>query len=91
MRPTTSDYLLAGLVRCVARGGAYVGVGAHGRGGFYRYYVCRTRQANGARGCTGQRIPADLLEDAIIADLLSTYDNFDFIAQAAKKARRGDE
>jgi site-specific DNA recombinase len=86
MRPTTSEYVLTGLLRCVSCGDAYVGASAHGRGGFYRYYVCRTRQVKGARGCTGERIPADILEDAITADLLSTYDNYEFIQQAANEA-----
>jgi DNA invertase Pin-like site-specific DNA recombinase len=34
--PTLSEYLLSGKLRCRACGGAYVGVGAHGRGGFSR-------------------------------------------------------
>ena len=38
-------------------GGAYIGAGAHGRNGFYRYYLCRTRQAKGARACTAPRVP----------------------------------
>ena len=57
-----------------SNGGAYVGAGAHGRNSFYRYYVCRTRQAKGARACTSQRVPADDLEDAIAAALIATYD-----------------
>jgi len=56
VRPNSSDYLLSGLLRCTACHGAYVGAGAHGRGGFYRYYVCRTGQAKGAHACAGPRI-----------------------------------
>jgi site-specific DNA recombinase len=67
-------------------GGAYVGTGAHGRNGFYRYYVCRTRQKTGGRGCSSQRLPADDLEGAITEALVSTYGDYDLLAQAAHDA-----
>ena len=86
IRPTTSEYLLSGLLRCEACRGAYVGAGAHGRNGFYRYYVCRTRQAKGARACAGPRIPADDLEDAIAIALVDTYDDHGFFERAAHDA-----
>jgi len=86
IRPTTSEYLLSGKLRCQTCGGAYVGAGAHGRNTFYRYYVCRTRQAKGARACPGQRVPADDLEDAIAAALIATYDTHDLFEQAANDA-----
>lgn len=85
-RPTTSEYLLSGKLRCQTCGGAYVGAGAHGRNTFYRYYVCRTRQAKGARACTAQRVPADDLEDAIAAALIATYDAHDLFESAANDA-----
>jgi hypothetical protein len=64
--------------------GAYVGAGAHGRNGFY--YVCRTRQAKGARACSGRRVPADDLEAAVVANLLDTYTRFDLLEHAASDA-----
>jgi site-specific DNA recombinase len=67
-------------------GGAYVGTGAHGRNGFYRYYVCRTRQKTGGRGCSSQRLPADDLEGAITEALVSTYGDYDLLTQAARDA-----
>ncbi len=79
--PSTSEYLLSGLVRCQICHGAYVGAGAHGRNGFYRYYVCRTRQAKGARACSGRRVPADDLESAIGSSLLDTFSNFEIFEQ----------
>ncbi|MGH9074832.1 MAG: recombinase family protein, partial [Acidimicrobiales bacterium] len=82
VRPTTSAYLLSGLLRCQACQGAYVGAGAHGRNGFYRYYVCRTRQAKGPRACPGKRIPADDLEAAVTGSLLQTYGDFAFVEEA---------
>ena len=86
IRPTTSQYLLSGKLRCQTCGGAYVGAGAHGRNSFYRYYVCRTRQAKGARACPAQRVPADDLEDAIAAALVATYDAHDLFESAANDA-----
>jgi hypothetical protein len=35
--------------------------------------VCRTRQAKGARACSGQRIPADDLGAAVGAELLEVF------------------
>lgn len=89
--PTTSEYLLTGLVRCLACRGAYVGVSAHGRNGFYRYYACRTRQAMGARACPGQRVPADDLEAAVIGDLLDTYDDLGLFDEAIAGAYQDHE
>jgi site-specific DNA recombinase len=86
IRPTTSEYLLSGKLRCQSCGGSFVGAGAHGRNGYYRYYVCRTRQAKGARACTGQRVPADDLEDAVVGALLAIYSNYDLLEKAASDA-----
>ncbi len=86
IRPTTSEYLLSGKLRCRTCGGSFIGAGARGRNGYYRYYVCRTRQAKGARGCAAQRIPADDLEDAVIGALLATYSNYDLLEKAASDA-----
>jgi site-specific DNA recombinase len=63
-----------------------VGAGAHGRGGFYRYYVCRTRQAKGPGACRAERVPADDLEKAVSAALVAIYSDYDFIKQAAAEA-----
>lgn len=72
-------------------GAAYVGAGAHGRNGFYRYYVCRTRQAKGARACAGQRLPADDLEAAVIDDLLRVYQDLDLFEEAIPGAYEDTE
>ena len=79
--PNESGYLLSGLVRCRTCSNSYVAVSANGRRDHYRYYNCRTRQTRGADACTGPRIPADQLEDAVIASLLDTYPNHDLITE----------
>ena len=89
--PTTSEYLLTGLVRCLACEGAYVGVSAHGRSSTYRYYACRTRQVSGARGCPGHRVPADDLEAAVIDTLLNLYDDLNLFADAIHGAYQDTE
>jgi len=85
-RPNSSDYLLSGKLRCRSCEGAYVGAGAHGRSGFYRYYVCRTRQAKGPGACRAEQVPADDLENAVSAALVTIYSDYDFIKQAAADA-----
>ncbi|MHB1508004.1 MAG: recombinase zinc ribbon domain-containing protein [Acidimicrobiales bacterium] len=51
--PNTSDYLLTGMLRCRACGGAYFGAGTKGRNGFYRYYACRNRLTKGTHTVVG--------------------------------------
>ncbi len=85
-QPTESEYLLSGLTRCTSCGGAFIGAGARGRSDYYRYYTCRSRQTKGARACTAQRLPAEDLEDRVIAALLATYDNLDLFQHAVNAA-----
>ena len=86
--PRTSDYLLTGLLRYLTCRRAYLGVSAHGRGGQYRYYACRTRQVRGARGCHSQPVPAEDLEEAVVAGLLTLYDDVDLFEEAITGAYR---
>lgn len=75
--PNTSDYLLTGLLRCRACGGAYFGAGTKGRNGFYRYYACRNRQTKGTYGCRAKRVAAEDLESAVIDVLIQTLSRAD--------------
>ena len=84
--PNTSGYLLTGMLRCRACGGAYFGAGTKGRNGFYRYYACRNRQTKGTYGCRSGRIPAEDLETAVIDDLLRTLSRSDLFEQAITTA-----
>ncbi|MHB1928996.1 MAG: recombinase family protein [Acidimicrobiales bacterium] len=84
--PNTSDYLLTGLLRCHACGGAYFGAGTKGRNGFYRYYACRNRQTKGTYGCQSTRIPAEDLEAAVIDDLIRILSRSDLFEQAITAA-----
>ncbi|MGC8464236.1 MAG: recombinase family protein, partial [Acidimicrobiales bacterium] len=84
--PNTSEYLLTGLLRCRACGGAYFGAGTKGRNGFYRYYACRNRQTKGTYGCQSTRIPAEDLEAAVIDDLIRTLSRSDLFEQAITAA-----
>ncbi len=84
--PNTSDYLLTGMLRCRACGGAYFGAGTKGRNGFYRYYACRNRQTKGTYGCQSKRVPAETLESAVIDDLIRALSRSDLFGQAITAA-----
>ena len=82
-----SDYLLAGLVVCEDCGKHYVGTAATGKQRRYRYYTCFTRQRYGKNECSAERLPADELDDAILAALLDTYEESDLFDQATASAQ----
>jgi site-specific DNA recombinase len=65
-----SEYLLSGRVRCLRCGKAYIGAAAHGKLRRYPYYVCFSRQRYGTNTCPGERLRADLLDQAVINALL---------------------
>lgn len=73
--PNESSYLLSGLLHCAVCGNSYVAVSANGRKNTYRYYTCRTRQTRGNAACRGPRVPAEQLEQAIIASFMATYED----------------
>ena len=85
-RSNRSDYLLTGLVRCASCGKRYVGAAANGKGGRYPYYVCFTRQRYGRTHCEGERLPAEQLEEAIVAQLLSLLEQEPLVRQAIEEA-----
>ncbi len=84
--PNTSDYLLTGILRCRACGGAYFGVDTKGRNRFYRYYACRNRLTKGTYGCQSKRVAAEDLEAAVIGDLIQTLSRSDLFEQAVASA-----
>lgn len=63
----TRQYLLSGLLRCPC-GSHLVGHSAHNKKRAYHYYCC-TRQAHqaGKYSCNSPRIPAEALEEVVIA------------------------
>ena len=81
-RANTSDFLLSGLLRCGRCHRAYVGMSAKGNGGLYRYYACSGRQKLGRRGCDGERINRDKLENAVLGQLADIYRDGTLIRQA---------
>ncbi len=85
-RSNQSDYLLTGLVKCAQCGKRYVGAAANGKGGRYPYYVCFTRQRYGRQHCEGDRLPAEELEHAILAQLRSVLEQEPLVRQAIEEA-----
>jgi site-specific DNA recombinase len=65
--------LLTGLITCPDCGRRYLGTAARGRSRTYRYYTCFSRNRYGAAGCTGTRLDADALDDAVLAALVDFY------------------
>jgi site-specific DNA recombinase len=83
-----SDYLLTSLLRCQRCGHGFVGTAAHGKAGVYRYYTCFARQRHGTARCDQDRIPADPLEDAIVAEVLAALGDGELFAEAARRAKQ---
>jgi hypothetical protein len=69
------DYLLTSLLRCQRCGHGFVGTAAHGKAGIFRYHTCYVRQRHGTAGCDQERLPADPLEEAIVAEALAALDD----------------
>ncbi len=85
-RSNQSEYLLTGLVKCARCGKRYLGASANGNGGRYRYYVCFSRQRYGKKGCDGERLPADELEEAILRQLLAVLEREPLVRAAISEA-----
>jgi site-specific DNA recombinase len=82
----SSEYLLAGLMRCKSCRRRMVGTAAHGRLYRYRYYICHDRQSYGRHGCAAGRLGADRTEDAILNALLKTYEKPGLVRAALTRA-----
>jgi len=86
-RGNASDFLLSGLLRCGRCGKAYIGMSANGNGGRYHYYACTGRQKYGPKAYTGDRLPREKLEQAVLHQLASVYRNERLIAEALAQAQ----
>ena len=85
-RGNASDFLLSGLLRCGRCGKAYIGMSANGNGGRYHYYACTGRQKYGPKACTGERLPREKLEHAVLHQLASVYRDGRLVTKALAKA-----
>jgi site-specific DNA recombinase len=85
-RSNQSDYLLTGLVTCSRCGKRYIGAAARAKSGRYRYYVCFSRQRYGRRHCDGDNLPADQLEQLILAQLDHVLHDTPLLEQAIGEA-----
>jgi site-specific DNA recombinase len=86
-----TDYVLTSLLRCQRCGHGFVGTSAHGKTGVYRYYTCYARQRHGTARCDQERLPADQLEDAIVAEVLAALDDGEIFQEAARRVRHAWE
>jgi site-specific DNA recombinase len=86
-RGNASDYLLSGVTRCGWCGSAMVGSAANGRNGRYRYYTCLRRHRQGKqKGCRCELIPADQLEQQLLAVLASSLADSGLLDKALARA-----
>ncbi len=85
-RSNASDYLLTGKLRCGRCGQAYLGTAAHGRSQRYTYYTCFTRHRYGTKHCANDRLPADKLEEAVLARLRSVLADENLLSRAVDRA-----
>jgi site-specific DNA recombinase len=85
-RGNASDFLLSGLLRCGKCGKAYIGMSANGNGGRYHYYACTGRQKYGPKACTGERLPRDKVDQAVLRQLASVYRNELLVGDALARA-----
>jgi site-specific DNA recombinase len=77
-----TEYLLSGVIRCGRCRRAYVGTSARGRKGLYHYYVCSTRYRYGSEFCSGERLPKDALEEAVMDQMHDVYRDSSLIEEA---------
>jgi site-specific DNA recombinase len=90
-RGNASDFLLSGLLRCGKCGKAYIGMSANGNGGRYHYYACTGRQKYGPKACTGERLPRDKVDEAVLHQLVSIYRDTNIVADAITHANAETE
>jgi site-specific DNA recombinase len=86
-RSNTTDFLLSGLVVCATCGRRYIGTAAHGRNARYRYYTCFSRNRHGRQGCRADVLRADLLDQAVLESLLTTYADTEVVSAAIERWR----
>ena len=86
-RGNASDFLLSGLLRCGRCGKAYIGMSANGNGGRYHYYACTGRQKYGPKAYTGERLPREKLEHAVLHQVATIYRDQQLIGDALAKAQ----
>jgi site-specific DNA recombinase len=83
----SSDYLLTGLVVCGRCGRHFTGTRATGRNSTYGYHTCGGRQRYGTKTCSAERLPAEVLDDAVVRSLLAAYEDSDLFAKAVAEAQ----
>jgi site-specific DNA recombinase len=63
--------LLAGLVRCAVCGRGMGHTPQRKGNKVFRFYVCDTINESGAAACPGSRVPAQVLEDKVLEELVN--------------------
>ena len=83
-----SEYHLTGLITCPRCQNKYIGTSAKGRNRRYQYYTCYSRVRYGAHGCTGPRLDAPAMDEAVLQALHDFYRDADtLITDAITRAQ----
>jgi len=72
---------------CAYCGSKFIGTAAHGNLYQYRYYTCHRRNRYGVKGCPSERLPAEELDNAVLAAMLEAYSDSDLVTKALEEAR----
>ena len=71
-RPQNPEYLLRGVLRCGC-GATFTPASTTTEDVSYRYYRCGTRGKRGAGACQAKPLPADAIEDLVVARLRQVF------------------
>ncbi len=87
MQAGNSEFILSGVARCGACGGAFVGAAANSKNRHYRYYDCSMKsKRSDAERCQNDRVDADALEKMVVERLLAAYRDSDLFLAAVRLA-----
>ena len=79
--------LLKGLIRCGCCGAPMVHGWKDKGGKVYRYYTCQTRQAVSRKRCTGGNVPAEQIEQFVVAKVRPVLEEPEMVTAVLDVAR----
>ena len=87
------EYILTGIIRCALCGQAYTPASTRRGKREYRYYRCSTRDKRGTEACAAGPLPAQAIEDFVVARVRDALANGTLVADVtgAVKERLGEQ
>jgi hypothetical protein len=81
------DYILAGIIHCALCGQAYTPASTRRGNREYRYYRCTKRDKQGVDGCVAGPLPANAIEDFVVARVRDSLADGKLAADVTQAAR----